>query len=107
MPDRVQQLAARVGEIASRKAQREAQRRRRRKLIGTAAGLWLGAAAGAVALRSSGQVESSVEVEVPVSAAYKMISDALRINTNTVMAGVKTPDEALAEIELRIGRALR
>ena len=43
----------------------------------------------------------------PVSAAYKMISDALRINTNTVMAGVKTPNEALSEIELRIGRALR
>jgi multiple sugar transport system substrate-binding protein len=43
----------------------------------------------------------------PVSASYKMISDALRINTNTVMAGVKTPAEALSEIEQRIARAVR
>ncbi len=43
----------------------------------------------------------------PVSASYKMISDALRINTNTVMAGVKTPEQALTEIEQRIARALR
>ena len=35
------------------------------------------------------------------------ISDALRINTNTVMAGVKTPKQALDEIEQRVARALR
>lgn len=43
----------------------------------------------------------------PVTPMYKMVSDALRINTNTVMAGVKKPAEALAEIELRVGRAVR
>ena len=43
----------------------------------------------------------------PVTPMYKMVSDALRINTNTVMAGVKKPSEALAEIELRVGRAVR
>ena len=43
----------------------------------------------------------------PVTAMYRPISDALRINFNTVMAGVRTPDEALNEIEHRIKRALR
>ncbi len=43
----------------------------------------------------------------PVTPVYKQVSDALRINTNTVMAGVKTPAQALDEIETRIGRALR
>lgn len=43
----------------------------------------------------------------PVTPVYKQVSDALRINTNTVMAGVKTPKQALDEIEQRIGRALR
>lgn len=43
----------------------------------------------------------------PVTPVYKQVSDALRINTNTVMAGVKTPAEALDEIENRIARALR
>lgn len=43
----------------------------------------------------------------PVTAVYRQVSDALRINTNTVMAGVKTPSQALDEIEQRIGRALR
>jgi hypothetical protein len=38
---------------------------------------------------------------------YRPISDALRINFNTVMAGVRTPREALDEIEHRIKRALR
>lgn len=43
----------------------------------------------------------------PVTPVYKAISDALRINTNTVMAGVKTPQQALDEIEQRVARALR
>jgi len=43
----------------------------------------------------------------PVTAVYKQVSDAIRINTNTVLAGVKTPSEALDEIEQRIARALR
>ena len=43
----------------------------------------------------------------PVTPMYRAISDALRINTNTVMAGVKTPQQALDEIEQRIARALR
>ncbi|MEO8384280.1 MAG: ABC transporter substrate-binding protein [Betaproteobacteria bacterium] len=43
----------------------------------------------------------------PVTPVYKAISDALRINTNTVMAGVKTPKQALDEIEQRVARALR
>ena len=43
----------------------------------------------------------------PVTPMYRPISDALRINFNTVMAGVRTPDEALNEIEHRIQRALR
>ena len=43
----------------------------------------------------------------PVTPVYRAISDALRINTNTVMAGVKTPTQALDEIEQRVARALR
>jgi multiple sugar transport system substrate-binding protein len=43
----------------------------------------------------------------PVTPVYRQVSDALRINTNTVIAGVKTPGEALDEIEQRIARALR
>ena len=43
----------------------------------------------------------------PVTAMYRPISDALRINFNSVMAGVRTPEEALNEIEHRIKRALR
>ena len=43
----------------------------------------------------------------PVTPVYRAISDALRINTNTVMAGVKTPKQALDEIEQRVARALR
>ncbi len=43
----------------------------------------------------------------PVTPVYKAISDALRINTNSVMAGVKTPQQALDEIEQRVARALR
>lgn len=43
----------------------------------------------------------------PVTPMYRAISDALRINTNTVMAGVKTPKQALDEIEQRVARALR
>jgi multiple sugar transport system substrate-binding protein len=43
----------------------------------------------------------------PVTPVYKQVSDALRINTNTVIAGVKTPAQALDEIESRIARALR
>jgi multiple sugar transport system substrate-binding protein len=43
----------------------------------------------------------------PVTPVYKQVSDALRINTNTVIAGVKTPAQALDEIENRIGRAIR
>ena len=43
----------------------------------------------------------------PVTPMYRAISDALRINTNAVMAGVKTPQQALDEIEQRMARALR
>ena len=43
----------------------------------------------------------------PVTPMYRAVSDALRINTNTVMAGVKTPREALTEIETRVARAVR
>lgn len=43
----------------------------------------------------------------PVTPMYKAVSDALRINTNTVMAGVKTPSQALTEIEARVARAVR
>ncbi len=43
----------------------------------------------------------------PVTPMYRAVSDALRINTNTVMAGVKTPEAALAEIEIRLARAMR
>lgn len=43
----------------------------------------------------------------PVTPVYRQISDALRINTNSVMAGARTPSQALDEIEQRVGRALR
>jgi multiple sugar transport system substrate-binding protein len=43
----------------------------------------------------------------PVTPLYKAVSDALRINTNTVLAGVKTPAQALDEIEQRVARAVR
>lgn len=43
----------------------------------------------------------------PVTPVYKQVSDAIRINTNTVIAGVRTPAQALVEIEQRIARALR
>jgi multiple sugar transport system substrate-binding protein len=43
----------------------------------------------------------------PVTPVYRQISDALRINTNSVMAGARTPAQALDEIEQRVGRALR
>jgi len=43
----------------------------------------------------------------PVTPVYRAISDALRINTNTVMAGIKSPQQALDEIEQRVARALR
>lgn len=43
----------------------------------------------------------------PVTPVYRAISDALRINTNTVMAGIKSPEQALDEIEQRVKRALR
>ena len=71
LTDQVRQAAVRVREIAARTAQREAARRRRRRLLGTVAGVGgIGVAAGAVALRSSGAIEESVEVEVPISTAY-------------------------------------
>jgi multiple sugar transport system substrate-binding protein len=43
----------------------------------------------------------------PVTPMYRPISDALRLNTNAVMAGARKPDAALNEIEHRIKRALR
>ena len=43
----------------------------------------------------------------PVTPMYRPISDALRLNTNAVMAGARKPDAALDEIEHRIKRALR
>jgi multiple sugar transport system substrate-binding protein len=43
----------------------------------------------------------------PVTPMYRPISDALRLNTNAVMAGARTPEAALDEIEHRIKRALR
>ncbi len=71
LTDRVRGAAGRVREIGARKARKEAQRRRRRRLIGSVAGVGgVGVAAGAVALRSRGTIEESVEVEVPVGTAY-------------------------------------
>ncbi|MBL8514583.1 MAG: ABC transporter substrate-binding protein [Betaproteobacteria bacterium] len=43
----------------------------------------------------------------PVTPMYRPVSDALRLNLNSVMAGARTPRQALDEIEHRIGRALR
>jgi multiple sugar transport system substrate-binding protein len=43
----------------------------------------------------------------PVTPMYRPVSDALRINLNAVMAGAKTPQQALDEVEHRIKRALR
>lgn len=43
----------------------------------------------------------------PVTPVYKQVSDAIRINTNTVIAGARTPAQALDEIEQRVARALR
>ena len=43
----------------------------------------------------------------PVTPMYRPISDALRINFNSVMAGARTPEQALDEIEHRFRRALR
>lgn len=43
----------------------------------------------------------------PVTPMYRPVSDALRLNLNSVMAGARTPAQALNEIEHRIGRALR
>ncbi len=43
----------------------------------------------------------------PVTPMYRPVSDALRINLNAVLAGARTPDQALNEIEHRIARALR
>jgi multiple sugar transport system substrate-binding protein len=43
----------------------------------------------------------------PVTAVYRQVSDAIRVNTNAVMAGARTPAQALDEIEQRLARALR
>lgn len=43
----------------------------------------------------------------PVTPMYRPVSDALRINLNAVLAGARSPSQALDEIEHRIGRALR
>lgn len=43
----------------------------------------------------------------PVTPRYSEISEAVRVNTNAVMAGVKTPADALSEIDSRVSRSLR
>jgi multiple sugar transport system substrate-binding protein len=43
----------------------------------------------------------------PVTPMYRPVSDALRFNLNAVMAGAKTPQQALDEVEHRVRRALR
>jgi multiple sugar transport system substrate-binding protein len=43
----------------------------------------------------------------PKSPRYPEVSETIRTNTNAVLAGVKTPDAAIAEIESRLGRVLR
>jgi multiple sugar transport system substrate-binding protein len=43
----------------------------------------------------------------PITPMYRPVSDALRFNLNAVLAGARTPTEALNEIENRIKRALR
>ena len=63
LTDQVRQVAVRVREIAARTAQREAARRRRPATVPSSL-------RRAVALRSSGAIEESVEVEVPISTAY-------------------------------------
>ncbi len=43
----------------------------------------------------------------PVTPRYSEVSEAIRVNTNSVMAGVKTPAAGVAEIENRVKRILR
>lgn len=43
----------------------------------------------------------------PVTPLYSEVSEAVRVNTNAVLAGVKTPAEAVKEIENRVNRVLR
>jgi multiple sugar transport system substrate-binding protein len=43
----------------------------------------------------------------PVTPRYSEVSEAVRVNTNAVMAGVKTPAAAVSEIENRVKRILR
>ena len=43
----------------------------------------------------------------PVTPRYSEVSEAVRVNTNAVMAGVKTPAAGVAEIENRVKRILR
>ncbi|MBL8516474.1 MAG: ABC transporter substrate-binding protein [Betaproteobacteria bacterium] len=43
----------------------------------------------------------------PVTPMYRPVSDAIRLNLNAVLAGARSPKQALDEIEHRVGRALR
>jgi multiple sugar transport system substrate-binding protein len=43
----------------------------------------------------------------PVSPRYPEISDVIRSNVNAVMAGIKTPADAVAEMKSRLARILR
>ncbi len=71
LPDELREGATRLRDVITRSARRDAERRRRRRIIGAATAVGgIGAGAAAVAMRSSGSIEESVEVEVPVSTAY-------------------------------------
>lgn len=43
----------------------------------------------------------------PVSPRYPEVSETIRANVNAVLAGVKSPDEAIADMEARLGRVMR
>lgn len=43
----------------------------------------------------------------PVTPVYSEVSEAVRVNTNAVMAGVKAPADAVREMESRVKRILR
>jgi multiple sugar transport system substrate-binding protein len=43
----------------------------------------------------------------PKTPRYPEVSETIRTNVNAVLAGVKTPEDAVAEMESRLSRILR
>lgn len=43
----------------------------------------------------------------PVSPRYPEVSETIRTNTNAVLAGIKSPEDAIADMEARLQRVLR